>query len=153
MTFRHAWVLPVLPVAVVLAVAAALVPVTSAAAPGERVWLLGVVGAAVVLAVVVAVGAGRLSGEPVGRPWLLAAATGVGTVVTPFVVGGVLGAVPVAPVGVPWLIFGCCAAYWQLSLCEGARSRWLHAAIGFGYTFVFTAVSLLFAVLSARVVD
>ena len=91
---RHAWVLPLTPTAVVLLIAAALIPVTATG-----------------------------SDE---RPWLIV---------------------------LPWLIFGLGAAYWQLRLCEGARSRPLHAAIGFSYTFVFTAVTLLLAVVSARVVD
>ena len=41
----------------------------------------------------------------------------------------------------------------QSQLREGARSRPLRAAIGFGYTLVFTAVTLLLAVVSARLVD
>ncbi|MGZ3145473.1 hypothetical protein ACVDFE_26445 [Lentzea chajnantorensis] len=152
MTLRHAWVLPVLPTAVVVALAVVLVPVARSAPAGD-VWLLGVLIAAVVLAAVVAVGAGRLSGEPVDRPWPLALGTGAVTVLTPFAVTGVLGEPAPALLVLPWLVFGLGAGYWQLSLCEGARSRWLHAGIAFSYTLVFTAVSLVLAVLSAGLVD
>jgi hypothetical protein len=74
--------------------------------------------------------AARLSGQPAGKPWMIAAATGLLIAATPFAVSGL-----------------------QLHLCEGALSRPLHAAIGFSYTFVFTAVTLLLAVVSARLVD
>ncbi|MDX8030424.1 hypothetical protein SK803_09395 [Lentzea sp. BCCO 10_0856] len=149
MTLRHAWVLPLTPTAVVLLIAVALIPIT--APTDERVWLLGLLITAALLATAAA--ATRISGEPTTRPRAIAAGTGVLTAATPFVVGGVLGGPTEALVVVPWLIFGLGAAYWQLRLCEGARSRPLHAAIGFGYTFAFTAVTLLFAVLSARLID
>jgi hypothetical protein len=149
---RHAWVLPLTPTAVVLLVAIALIPVT-ASGSDERPWLLGLLITAAVLAAAVATAAGRLSGEPAGKPRMIAAATGLLTAATPFAVSGLLGGPTGALIVIPWLIFGLGAACWQLHLCEGARSRTLHAAIGFSYTFVFTAVTLLLAVLSARLVD
>ncbi|MEU0881271.1 hypothetical protein ABZ345_21895 [Lentzea sp. NPDC005914] len=149
---RHAWVLPLTPTAVVLLIAAALIPVTATGAD-ERPWLFGLLITAVALAAAVATGATRLSGEPVTRPRTVAAVTGILTAATPFAVSGMLGGPTTALIVIPWLIFGLGAAYWQLQLCEGARSRPLHAAIGFSYTFVFTAVTLLLAVVSARVVD
>ncbi|MFS8099188.1 hypothetical protein LFM09_18845 [Lentzea alba] len=148
---RHAWVLPLTPIAVVLLIAVALVPIT--ATGDERPWLLGLAITALALAGIVATAAGRISGEPADRPWLIAAATGVLTAAMPFAVSGLLGGPTDPLIVVPWLIFGVSAAHWQLNLCEGARSRRLHAVIGFGYTFVFTAVTLLLAVLSARLVD
>jgi len=149
MALRRAWVLPLTPVAVVLLIALALVPIT-----GEHdAWLLLVPIGAIVLAAVVAAAAGRVSGEPSGRPWAMAIGTGLLTVATPFAVSGLLDGPATALIVLPWLVFGLGAGYWQLQLCEGARSRPLHAAIGFGYTFVFTAVTLLLAVLSARLVD
>jgi hypothetical protein len=150
-TLRHAWVLPLAPTAVVLLVAVALLPVTTGA--DERVWLSGLLATAVTLAAIVAAGAARISGEPTDRPRLIAAGTGVLTAAIPFVVGGILGGPTEALVAVPWLILGLGAGHWQLQLCEGARSRPLHAVIGFSYTFVFTAVTLLLAVLSAKLVD
>jgi hypothetical protein len=149
---RHAWVLPLTPTAVVLLIAAALIPVT-ATGPDERPWLFGLLITAAVLSAAVATAAGRLSGEPVGKPRMIAAATGLLTAATPFAVSGLLGGPTSALIVIPWLIFGLGAACWQLYLCEGARSRPLHAAIGFGYTFVFTVVTLLLAVVSARLVD
>ncbi|MGW6928607.1 hypothetical protein ACWGE0_01000 [Lentzea sp. NPDC054927] len=151
MTLRHAWVLPLTPTAVVLLIAVALIPVTASA--DERVWLLGLLIAAALLATATAAAAIRISGEPTTRPWAIAAGTGTLTAATPFVVSAILGGPTNVLIVVPWLIFGLGAAYWQLQLCEGARSRPLHAAIGFGYTFVFTAVTLLFAVLAARLID
>ncbi|GGM91302.1 hypothetical protein GCM10011609_30640 [Lentzea pudingi] len=149
MPLRRAWVLPLTPTAVVLLIAIALVPVTGS----HEAWLLVVPITAVLLASAVAAAAGHLSGHLTGHPWPMALATGVITATTPFAVGGLLGG-PVPPLLVlPWLVFGLGAGYWQLHLCEGARSRPLHAAIGFSYTFVFTAVTLLFAVVSARLVD
>ena len=85
--------------------------------------------------------------------WMIAAATGLLTAATPFAVSGLLGGPTGALIVLPWLIFGLGAACWQLHLCEGARSRPLHAAIGFSYTFVFTAVTLFLAVVSAGLVD
>jgi hypothetical protein len=84
---------------------------------------------------------------------MIAAATGLLTAATPFAVTGLLGGPTGALIVLPWLIFGLGAACWQLHLCEGARSRSLHAAIGFSCTFVFTAVTLLLAVVSAGLVD
>jgi hypothetical protein len=146
---RRAWVLPLTPTAAVLLIAVVLVPVTGS----HDAWLPVVPITAALLAAVVAVAAGRVSGEPAGHPWPTAVATGVITASTPFVVSGLLDGPAPALVVVPWLIFGLGAGYWQLHLCEGARSRPLHAAIGFSYTFVFAAVTLLFAVVSARLVD
>jgi hypothetical protein len=151
-TLRRAWVLPLTPTAAVLMITAALVP-TAPAAPTGDPWLLAVLATAAILAAAVALAAGRLSGEPTDRPWIIAAATGALTAITPFAITALLGAPADSLIIVPWLIFGVSAAYWQLSLCEGVRSHKLHAAIGFGYTFVFTAVTLLLAVLSARLVD
>jgi hypothetical protein len=151
MTLRRAWVLPLTPAAVVLLIAAALIPVTGGG--DERPWLLGLLITAALLATAVATAAARVSGEPTAKPWIIAAGTGILTAATPFLVGGLLGGSANALIVLPWLIFGLGAAYWQLRLCEGARSRPLHAAIGFTYTFAFTAVTLLFAVLSARLVD
>lgn len=157
MTLRHPWVLPLTPTAAVLLIAAALIPTalipTARTAPTGDPWLLAVLITATALATGVALAAGRLSGEPTDRPRTIAAATGALTTITPFAISALLGGPADALIIVPWLIFGLSAAHWQLSLCEGARSRRLHAAIGFGYTFVFTAVTLLFAVLSARLVD
>lgn len=147
---RHAWVLPLTPTAAVLLIA--LIPAT-ATSQDERPWLLGLLITAALLATTVAIGASRLTGEPAEKPRLIAAATGILTAATPFAVSGILGGPTQALIVIPWLIFGMGAAYWQLQLCEGARSRPLHAAIGFSYTFVFTAVTLLLAVVSARVVD
>jgi 4-amino-4-deoxy-L-arabinose transferase-like glycosyltransferase len=152
MTLRHPWVLPLLPTAAMLLIAVALVPV-AATGTNEGVWLLAVLGAATLLAAVVALGAGRLSGEPAARPWTIAIVTGIVTAATPFAVSGLLGGPMNAVIVVPWLIFGLGAAYWQLSLCEGVRSRPLHAAIGFGYTVVFTATTLFLAVISAQLID
>ncbi|WP_157984970.1 hypothetical protein [Lentzea terrae] len=115
--------------------------------PLRHAWVLPLTPTAVATA------AGRLSGEPAGKPWMIAAATGLLVAATPFVVSGLLGGPTVALIVVPWLIFGLGAACWELHLCEGARSRPPHAAIGFSYTFVFTAVTLLLAVVSARLVD
>lgn len=151
MTLRHAWVLPLTPTAAVLLIAVALIPVTTTG--DERPWLLGLLITAALLATGTAAAAARVCGEPVGTPWMIAAGTGVLTAATPFMISGILGGSANPLIIVPWLVFGLGAAYWQLQLCEGARSRPLHAAIGFGYTFVFTAVTLLFAVLSARLVD
>lgn len=149
MALRRAWVLPLTPIAVVLLIAVALVPVT-----GEHpAWPLAVLAAALVLAAVISAAAGRVSGEPAERPRAMAIGTGLLTVVTPFAVSGLLDGPATALIVLPWLILGLGAGYWQLQLCEGARSRPLHAAIGFGYTFVFTAVTLLLAVVSARLVD
>jgi len=149
MALRRAWVLPLTPVAVVLLVALALVPIT-----GEHdAWLLLVPIGALVLAAGVATAAGRVSGEPAERPWAMAIGTGLLTATTPFAVSGLLDGPATALIVLPWLVFGLGAGYWQLQLCEGARSRPLHAAIGFGYTFVFAAVTLLLAVMSARLVD
>ncbi|SFR27654.1 hypothetical protein SAMN04488564_111154 [Lentzea waywayandensis] len=149
MALRRAWVLPLTPVAVVLLIAIALVPLT-----GEHdAWLLLVLIGATVLAAAVAAAAGRVSGDPAERPWTIAIGTGLLTAVTPFAVSGLLDGPATALIVLPWLVFGLGAGYWQLHLCEGARSRPLHAAIGFGYTFVFTAVTLLLAVVSARLVD
>lgn len=146
---RRAWVLPLTPTAVVLLIAIALVPVTGS----HEAWLLAVPITAALLATAVATAAAAVPGAPVEHPWPMAVATGVITAVTPFAVGGLLGG-PVPPLVVlPWLVFGLGAGHWQLHLCEGARSRPLHAAIGFSYTFVFTAVTLLFAVVSARLAD
>jgi hypothetical protein len=142
-------VLPLTPTAAVLLVAIALVPVTGS----HEAWLPAVPITAALLAAVVAAGAGRVSGESTAHPWPTAVATGVITAAVPFVVSGLLGPPAPALVVLPWLVFGLGAGYWQLQLCEGARSRPLHAAIGFGYTFVFTAVTLLLAVVSARLVD
>ncbi|MEV6235907.1 hypothetical protein [Lentzea sp. NPDC051838] len=149
---RRAWVLPLTPVLAVLLIAAALIPVTTTGAD-ERPWLFGLLITAALLATTVATAAARVTREPVDRPRMIAAATGILTAATPFAVSGMLGGPTAALIVLPWLIFGLGAAYWQLQLCEGARSRPLHAAIGFGYTFVFTAVTLLLAVVSARVVD
>lgn len=151
MTLRHAWVLPLTPVAAVLLIAVALVPVT--AGGPEDLWLLGLLIAAALLAAATAAAAGHVSGEPVDKPRIIAAGTAILTAATPFAVGAILGERTDALVVVPWLIFGLGAGYWQLQLCEGARSRPLHAVIGFSYTFVFTAVTLLLAVLSAKLVD
>lgn len=151
MTLRHAWVLPLTPVAAVLLVAVALIPVT--AAVPESLWLAGLLTTAALLATATAAAAGRVCGEPAGKPWIIAAGTAILTAATPFAVGAILGGPTNPLVVVPWLIFGLSAGYWQLQLCEGARSRPLHAVIGFSYTFVFTAVTLLFAVLSAKLVD
>ena len=140
-----------MPTAAVLLIAVALIPV-AATGTDEGVWLLAALGAATLLAAVVALGAGRLSGESAARPWTIAIATGIVTAATPFAVSALLGGPMNAVIVVPWLIFGLGAAYWQLSLCDGARSRPLHAAIGFGYTLVFTASTLLFAVISAQMV-
>ncbi|MDX3659400.1 hypothetical protein PV646_19025 [Streptomyces sp. ID05-26A] len=149
MPLRRAWVLPLTPTAVVLLLAIALVPVTGS----HEAWLLAVPITAVLLATAVAAAAGTISSDPAEHPWPMAVATGAITAATPFTVGGLLGG-PVPPLVVlPWLVFGLGAGYWQLHLCEGARSRPLHAAIGFSYTFVFTAVTLLLAVVSARLVD
>ncbi|MGW6442462.1 hypothetical protein [Lentzea sp. NPDC055074] len=149
MPLRRAWVLPLTPTAVVLLITIALVPVTGS----HEAWPLAVPITAVLLATAVAAAAGRASGEPAEHPWPMAVVTGVITAATPFAVGGLLGG-PVPPlVVVPWLVFGLGAGYWQLQLCEGARSRPLHAAIGFSCTLVFTAVTLLLAVVSARLVD
>lgn len=150
MTLRHAWVLPLTPTVVVLLIAVALVPITST--NQESAWLLGLLATALMLAALVALAATRLSGEPTRRPWTIAAGTGILTVLTPFAINALLGGPLNAVLGVPWLIFGLGAAYWQLSLCEGARSRSLHAAIGFSYTFVFTAVTLFLAALVADLV-
>ncbi|MET9629414.1 hypothetical protein ABZX92_18320 [Lentzea sp. NPDC006480] len=149
---RHAWVLPLTPTAAVLLIAVALIPFTGTDTD-ERPWLLGLLITAALLAAAVATAAGRLTGEPVARPRTFAIITGILTAATPFAVSGMLGGTTQALIVIPWLIFGMGAAHWQLQLCEGARSRPLHAAIGFSYTFVFTAVTLLLAVLSARVVD
>ncbi|WP_156213831.1 hypothetical protein [Lentzea aerocolonigenes] len=135
-----------------LLIALALIPVT-ATGTDERLWLFGLLITAAVLATTVAIGASRITGEPADKPRTIAAATGILTAATPFAVSGLLGGTTSALLVIPWLIFGMGAAYWQLQLCEGARSRPLHAAIGFSYTFVFTAVTLLLAVVSARVVD
>ncbi|GHH41509.1 hypothetical protein [Lentzea cavernae] len=151
MALRRAWVLPLTPVAVVLLIALALVPLTSGAP--ESAWLLGTMITATVLAAVIAAAAARVSGEPAARPRTLAIGTGLLTAATPFAVSALLGGPVPAVIVLPWLVLGLGAAYWQLELCEGARSRPLHAAIGFGYTFVFTAVTLLLAVVSARLVD
>jgi len=151
MALRRAWVLPLTPVAVVLLIALALVPLTGGAS--ESAWLLGTMITATALAAVIAAAASRVSGEATARPWTLAIGTGVLTTATPFAVGALLGGPTQAVIVLPWLVLGLGAAYWQLELCEGARSRPLHAAIGFGYTFVFTAVTLLLAVVSARLVD
>ncbi|NGY64913.1 hypothetical protein G7043_38970 [Lentzea sp. NEAU-D13] len=151
MTLRHAWVLPLTPVAAVLLIAVALVPVT--AGGPEYLWLLGLLIAAALLATATAAAAGHVSGELVDKPRIIAAGTAILTAATPFAVGAILGERTDALVVVPWLIFGLGAGYWQLQLCEGARSRPLHAVIGFSYTFVFTAVTLLLAVLSAKLVD
>lgn len=150
MTLRHAWVLPLTPTIVVLLIAVALVPITST--DQENAWLLGLLATALTLAALVALAATRLSGEPTRRPWTIAAGTGILTVLTPFAINALLGGPLNAVLVVPWLIFGLGAAYWQLSLCEGARSRSLHAAIGFSYTFVFTTVTLLLAALVADLV-
>jgi uncharacterized membrane protein len=152
-TLRHAWVLPLTPTAVVLLVAVALIPATATPGADERVWLTGLLATAVILAAIVATGAARVRDEPTAKPPIIAAGTGILTAATPFVVSGVLGGPANALIAAPWLIFGLGAAYWQLQLCEGARSRPVHAAIGFSYTFVFTTVTLLLAVLSARLVD
>ncbi|MCX2950319.1 hypothetical protein [Lentzea sp. NEAU-D7] len=146
---RRAWVLPLTPTTAVLLIAIALVPVTGSL----EAWLPAVPVTAALLAAVVAAAAGRVSGEPAGHPWPMAVATGVITASVPFVISGLLGEPAPALVVVPWLIFGLGAGYWQLHLCEGARSRPLHAAIGFSNTFVFAAVTLLFAVVSARLAD
>lgn len=153
MTLRHAWVLPLTPVAAVLLIAVALIPVTGTGSGSESLWLLGVLTTAALLATATAAAAGHVRGEPAGKPRIIAAGTGILTAATPFAVAGILGGPTDALVVVPWLIFGLGAAYWQLQLCEGARSRPLHAVIGFSYTFVFTAVTLLLAVLSAKLVD
>ncbi|WP_030466049.1 hypothetical protein [Lentzea aerocolonigenes] len=152
MRLHHAWVLPLTPVAVVVLIAATLIPVT-ATGEDDRPWLFGLLITAALLAAAVATAAGRLTGEPAGRPWMIAAATGLLTAATPFAVSGLLGGPTAALIALPWLIFGLAAAYWQLQLCEGARSRPLHATIGFSHTFVFTAATLFFAVVSARLVD
>ncbi|MEV6714458.1 hypothetical protein AB0M48_20755 [Lentzea sp. NPDC051208] len=149
MPLRRAWVLPLTPTAAVLLITIALVPVTGSL----EAWLPAVPITAAVLAAVIAIAAGRVSGEPADHPWPTAVTTGVITASTPLLISGLLGEPAPALVVVPWLIFGLGAGYWQLHLCEGARSRPLHAAIGFSYTFVFTAVTLLFAVVSARLVD
>ncbi|WP_394619221.1 hypothetical protein JNUCC0626_09020 [Lentzea sp. JNUCC 0626] len=150
MALRRAWVLPLAPTAVVLLIALALL----AAPPyGEQTWLLGLVIITTLLAAAIAAVASRISGDPTERPRVLALGTGLATAATPFAVNAVLGAPTPLPLVVLWLVFGLCAGFWQLHLCEGARSRPLHAAIGFAYTFVFTAVTLLLAVLSARLVD
>lgn len=151
-TLRHPWVLPLLPTLAVLLIAVALVPV-AATGTNEGAWLLAVLGAATLLAAVVAAGARRLSGEPAARPRTIAIATGIVTAATPFAVSGLLGGPMTAVIVIPWLIFGLGAAYWQLSLCEGAHSRPLHAAIGFGYTLVFTTITLFLAVISAQLID
>ncbi|WP_143086558.1 hypothetical protein [Lentzea flaviverrucosa] len=149
MPLRRARVLPLTPTAAVLLIAIALVPVTGS----HEAWLPAVPITAALLAAVVAAGAGRVFGESTAHPWPMAVATGVATSAVPFVVSALLGNPAPALVVLPWLVFGLGAGYWQLQLCEGARSRPLHAAIGFGYTFVFTAVTLLLAVVSARLVD
>lgn len=152
MPLRRAWTLPLLPTAIVMIIAITLVPITPPATT-EHTWLLAVLITATLVAAAVATAASRVTGEPAGRPWTAAAITAILTAATPFAISSLLGG-PVAPVlAIPWLIFGAAAAYWQLALCEGARSRPLHAAIGFGYTFVFTAGSLFLAVLSARLID
>lgn len=152
MTLRRAWLLPLLPTAVVMIIALALVPVTP---PGttEGTWLLAVLITAILVAAAVATAASRVTGEPADRPWMAAAITGILTAATPFAISGLLGGPMATVLAIPWLIFATAAAYWQLALCEGARSRPLHAAIGFGYTFVFTASSLFLAILSARLID
>ncbi|WP_086661680.1 hypothetical protein [Lentzea kentuckyensis] len=151
MTLRHAWVLPLAPTAAVLLIAVALIPVTTAGP--ESLWLLGLLTTAALLATVIATAAGHVSGEPTEKPRIIAAGTAILTAATPFAVAAILGGPTDPLVVVPWLIFGLGAGYWQLQLCEGARSRPLHAVIGFSYTLVFTAVTLLFVALSARVVD
>lgn len=151
-TLRHAWVPPLTPTAVVLLIAVALIPATSTGSD-ESPWIFGLLITAALLSAAVATAAGRLTGEPVERPRTVAITTGVLTAATPFAVSGLLGGPTAALIVAPWLVFGLGAAYWQLHLCEGARSRPLHAAIGFSYTFVFTAVTLLLAVVSARLVD
>ncbi|PWK87422.1 hypothetical protein C8D88_104583 [Lentzea atacamensis] len=152
MPLRHSWVLPLTPVAAVLLTAAALIPVT-ATGPDEHPWLLGLLITAITLAAIVATAAARTTGEPVSRPHMIATITGVLTAATPFAVSGLLGGPTDPLIVLPWLVFGLGAAHWQLHLCEGPRSRPLHAAIGFGYTFVFTAVTLFLAVIAARLVD
>lgn len=124
------------------------------AVPLRRTWVLLLTPTtAAVLATAVAAGAARFTGEPAGRPRLIAAATGILTAATSFAVTGMLGGPTGALIAIPWLIWGMAADHRQLQLCEGARSRPRHAAIGFGCTLVFTAVTSLLAAVSARVVD
>ncbi|TWP49572.1 hypothetical protein FKR81_23860 [Lentzea tibetensis] len=154
MTLSRAWVLPLTPVAAVLLIALALVPVR----PGqpEAAWLLGFLVLDVALAAGVALAARQLVGkfpEPVHQRITLAIATGVLTLLVPFAVSLLLGGPSSPMLGFPWLVFGLAAACWQLYLCEGPRSRALHAVIGFGYTFCFAGLTLFFSLAASGLID
>jgi hypothetical protein len=145
MTPSRAWVLPLAPVAAVLLVALAFAPFSPGPSAAEGPLLLGFLVLAVGLAAGVAAAARHIVGrlpEPAGHRLAITITTGVVTLLAPFAVGLLLDG-PTSPLlAFPWLMFGLVAAGWQLYLCEGPRSRVLHAAIGFGYTFSFAGLTL-----------
>jgi len=148
MTPSRAWVLPLAPVAAVLLVALALAPFgpgPSGPSGADGPLLLGFLALTVGLAAGVAAAARHIVGrmpEPAGHRLAITITTGVVTLLAPFAVGLLLGGSASPLLGFPWLMFGLVAAGWQLYLCEGPRSRVLHAAIGFGYTFSFAGLTL-----------